>query len=119
VMLIGEAGHVAPPIGAQGLNMSLRDAAVAAELVASAIEHGNDPGGPAVLRDYDARRRADILPRQWIIDLVNRSLISHLLPLEAGRALSLASLMSFGPLRRYVMARGVGASNDLPIVLRQ
>jgi 2-octaprenyl-6-methoxyphenol hydroxylase len=119
VMLIGEAGHVVPPIGAQGLNMSLRDAAVAAELVASAIEHGNDPGGPAVLRDYDARRRADILPRQWVIDLVNRSLISHFLPLEAGRALSLASLMSFGPLRRYVMARGVGASNDLPIVLCQ
>src|SRR5437763_3904841 len=30
VMLIGEAGHVVPPVGAQGLNMSLRDAALAA-----------------------------------------------------------------------------------------
>ena len=29
VILIGEAAHVVPPIGAQGLNMSLRDAALA------------------------------------------------------------------------------------------
>ncbi len=31
VALIGEAGHVMPPIGAQGLNLSFRDAAVLAE----------------------------------------------------------------------------------------
>ena len=30
LILIGEAAHVVPPIGAQGLNMSLRDAALAA-----------------------------------------------------------------------------------------
>ena len=33
VILIGEAAHVVPPIGAQGLNMSLRDAALAADLI--------------------------------------------------------------------------------------
>lgn len=108
VMLIGEAGHVVPPIGAQGLNMSLRDAAVAAELITEAIGRGVDPGEPAVLARYDERRRADIVPRQSIIDLMNRSLISHFLPLEAGRAAGLAALRNFGPLRRLVMERGAG-----------
>jgi 2-octaprenyl-6-methoxyphenol hydroxylase len=43
VMLIGEAAHVVPPVGAQGLNMSLRDAAHAAELVIDAVSAGGDP----------------------------------------------------------------------------
>ena len=118
VMLIGEAGHVVPPIGAQGLNMSLRDAAVAAELIAEAIGHGDDPGDPAVLARYDQHRRVDILPRQSIIDLMNRSLVSHFLPLEAGRAAGLAALKSFAPLRRFVMERGIGLESDLPAAMR-
>lgn len=43
IVLVGEAGHVMPPIGAQGLNLSFRDAAVLAELVAAAIEAGRIP----------------------------------------------------------------------------
>ena len=118
IMLIGEAGHVVPPVGAQGLNMSLRDAAVAAELIADALRRGDDPGSPRLLSQYDDRRRGDIIATQSVIDLVNQSLISHLLPLEAGRALSLAALTSFGPLRRYVMARGIGSGHDLPFTMQ-
>jgi 2-octaprenyl-6-methoxyphenol hydroxylase len=33
VLLVGEAAHVFPPIGAQGLNLGLRDAATVGELV--------------------------------------------------------------------------------------
>jgi 2-octaprenyl-6-methoxyphenol hydroxylase len=119
VMLIGEAGHVVPPVGAQGLNMSLRDAAYAAELIGDAIGRGDDPGSSAVLAEYDARRLGDIMPRQSVIDFMNRSLISHLLPLEAGRALGLSALKTFGPLRRYVMERGLGLSRDLPTAMRE
>jgi 2-octaprenyl-6-methoxyphenol hydroxylase len=118
VMLVGEAGHVVPPIGAQGLNLSFRDAATAAELISHAVRQGEDPGDPAVLSAYDNRRRADILPRQSIVDLMNRSLISHFLPLEAGRALGLAALSGFGPLRRYVMEHGTGLSGDLAMTMR-
>ena len=44
--LVGEAGHVFPPIGAQGLNLGLRDCAHLAEAVAGG---GDDPGAPGVL----------------------------------------------------------------------
>jgi 2-octaprenyl-6-methoxyphenol hydroxylase len=118
VMLIGEAGHVVPPIGAQGLNLSFRDAATAAELISHAVERGDDPGDDALLMDYENRRRADVVPRQSVIDLMNRSLISHFLPLEAGRAVGLAALAGFGPLRRYVMEHGTGLSGDSALTMR-
>ena len=42
--LVGEAAHILPPIGAQGLNLGLRDAATLADCVGEARKHGGDPG---------------------------------------------------------------------------
>lgn len=108
IMLVGETAHVVPPIGAQGLNMSLRDGAGAAALIAEAKADGRDPGAPDALALYDRQRRADVEPRQSIIDMMNRSLLLGMLPLDAGRAASLAILKSFAPLRQFVMRRGLG-----------
>ena len=113
-LLIGEAGHVVPPIGAQGLNMSLRDAAQAADLIAASA----DPGADSVMRDYDALRRRDVAPRQQAIDLMNRSLLSGFLVMEGARAASLAMLRSFAPLRHFVMRRGLGTAGPLPHAMR-
>jgi len=113
-LLIGEAAHVVPPIGAQGLNMSLRDAAQAAELMA---DH-DDPGHPDVLHGYDLLRRRDVQPRQQAIDLMNRSLLSGFMALETGRAASLALLSAFAPLRRYVMRQGLAPVAGLPRIMR-
>lgn len=108
VMLTGEAAHTVPPIGAQGLNMSFRDAEDAITLAAQARERGEDIGAPSLLVEYDQRRQRDVRPRQTVIDLMNRSLLSAYLPLEAGRAAGLATLASFGPLRRFAMTMGLG-----------
>lgn len=105
IMLIGEAAHVVPPIGAQGLNMSFRDAADAAGLISGEA----DPGAPDVLADYDAMRRRDIQPRQQVIDLMNRSLLSGFMPMEAGRVAGLTLLAQFAPLRRAAMRYGLAA----------
>ena len=114
IMLIGEAAHVVPPIGAQGLNLSLRDAAQAAELIAGE----DDPGQPSILAEYDALRRRDIQPRQQAIDLMNRSLLSGFLALETGRAIGLGLLAQFGPLRRAVMQYGLAPASGLPRAMR-
>jgi 2-octaprenyl-6-methoxyphenol hydroxylase len=108
VMLIGEAAHIVPPIGAQGLNMSFRDAHDAVALIAAERDKGGDFGGDFVLSDYDARRQRDVRPRQAVIDLMNRSLLSGYLPLDAGRAAGFAALASFAPLRRFAMSVGLG-----------
>lgn len=110
IMLIGEAAHVVPPIGAQGLNMSLRDAAFAADC----IQGADDPGAQLLLAEYDRLRRRDIQPRQQVIDLMNRSLLSGFLASQGGRAAGLALIASFPPLRRYMMRQGIGTALDLP-----
>jgi 2-octaprenyl-6-methoxyphenol hydroxylase len=108
VMLIGETAHVVPPIGAQGLNMSLRDAQDAVGLISAARDNSQDVGAARVLADYDRRRQLDVRPRQAVIDLMNRSLLSGYLPMEAGRAAGLTALASFAPLRRFAMSMGLG-----------
>jgi 2-octaprenyl-6-methoxyphenol hydroxylase len=110
IALIGEAAHVLPPIGAQGLNMGLRDAADIADIVAEAVISGEDPGSPPVLKRYDSARRADVISRTLIIDIANRSLLSDFLPMQSLRAAGLHLVGSWGPLRRLAMREGLAPS---------
>jgi 2-octaprenyl-6-methoxyphenol hydroxylase len=110
VALLGEAAHVVPPIGAQGLNMGLRDAADLADIVERAIASAEDPGSPQVLARYDLARRADVLSRTFVIDMANRSLLSDFLPMQSLRAAGLHLIGSIGPLRRLAMREGLAPS---------
>lgn len=110
VALVGEAAHVIPPIGAQGLNMGLRDAADLADIVGRALESGEDPGSPTALKRYDSARRADIASRTFAIDIANRSLLSGFLPMQGLRAAGLHLIGGFGPLRRLAMREGLAPS---------
>jgi 2-octaprenyl-6-methoxyphenol hydroxylase len=110
VVLIGEAAHVIPPIGAQGLNLGLRDAADIGDLVRDAIAAGKDPGASSVLQRYDFARRADVLSRTFVIDVANRSLLSDFLPMQSLRAAGLHLIGSIGPLRRLAMREGLAPS---------
>jgi 2-octaprenyl-6-methoxyphenol hydroxylase len=110
VALVGEAAHVVPPIGAQGLNMGLRDAADLADIVGRAMASGEDPGSPQVLTRYDSVRRADVLSRTFVIDMANRSLLSDFLPMQSLRAAGLHLIGSIGPLRRLAMREGLAPS---------
>ncbi|WP_338687864.1 UbiH/UbiF family hydroxylase [Bradyrhizobium sp. 26S5] len=110
IALVGESAHVLPPIGAQGLNMGLRDAADIAEIVGQAIARGEDPGAPNVLSRYQAARRPDVASRTWAIDIANRSLLSDFLGVQTARAAGLHLIGSFGPLRRLAMREGLAPS---------
>ncbi|MGY3608026.1 MULTISPECIES: UbiH/UbiF family hydroxylase [unclassified Bradyrhizobium] len=110
VALVGESAHVVPPIGAQGLNLGLRDAADIARLAGEALAHGEDPGSPQVLARYQSARRGDIMSRTFVIDLANRSLLSDFLPMQSIRATGLHLIGSIGPLRRLAMREGLAPS---------
>ena len=119
IILAGEAAHVVPPIGAQGLNMSLRDGAMAAELIGDAYRSGQDVGGDIVLKQYDTNRRRDVWPRQKIIDLMNRSLLSKLPFVHDARALGLSLVDRISPLRNAVMREGIAPTENLPRIMQQ
>ena len=107
VALVGESAHVVPPIGAQGLNMGLRDAADIADIAGEALSRGEDPGSPAVLARYQSARRADVASRLIAIDVANRSLLSDFIGMQSLRAVGMHLLGSFGPLRRLAMREGL------------
>jgi 2-octaprenyl-6-methoxyphenol hydroxylase len=110
IVLVGEAAHVLPPIGAQGLNMGLRDARDIADIVGTALTAGEDPGAPAVLTRFEQARRSDISSRTFAIDMANRSLLSDLLPVQAMRAVGMQLIGSVGPIRRLAMREGLAPS---------
>jgi 2-octaprenyl-6-methoxyphenol hydroxylase len=103
-ILVGEAAHVFPPIGAQGLNLGLRDVATLDRLPPQ-----SDPGDLVFLAAYDRQRRTDIVTRTAAVDALNRTLLTGFLPAQAVRGLGLFLLDRVGPLRRAVMRQGVAA----------
>ena len=118
IALVGEAAHVLAPIGAQGLNLGLRDAATIAELVVAAHRAGRDIGGADVTSRYDRMRRTDVGSRTLAINLLNRSLLSDFLPVQSARGLGLYLLDRIGPLRRAVMREGVAPAAGQPRLMR-
>jgi len=103
-VLIGEAAHVFPPIGAQGLNLGIRDIADLASVTAA---HLDDPGSPAALGAYNRRRKLDVTARSTAVNLLNGSLLSSLLPAQMVRSVGLAALDAFAPLRGFFMREGL------------
>lgn len=101
--LIGEAAHVFPPIGAQGLNLGLRDVAALRDAVAGA----GDPGEADALSAYDRSRQADVRLRTGAVDALNRTLLTDLLPADLMRGAGLLALSRIAPLRRLVMRQGL------------
>ena len=107
IALVGEAAHVIPPIGAQGLKLGLRVAVTIAEIAGRARDEGRDIGGDDLLIGYDRARRGDVASRGLVIDIANRTLLSDFLPLQGLRGFGLYALDRIGPLRRAVMREGV------------
>ncbi|MCL4765907.1 MAG: FAD-dependent monooxygenase [Hyphomicrobiaceae bacterium] len=114
VALVGEAGHVIPPIGAQGLNLGLRDAAALADCVAAAMAKAEDIGGPETMRRYHEWRKGDVESRILAVDLMNRTLLSTLLPVSLLRGFGLHVIRAFGPLKRELIRRGLEPAGPRP-----
>jgi 2-octaprenyl-6-methoxyphenol hydroxylase len=112
IVLVGEAGHLLPPIGAQGLNLGIRDAATIAELVADARRAGADLGGREILEAYEMRRRPDVQARAIAVEAMNRSLLSDFLPVHALRGVGLELASRVGFFRRALMQQGLGPQDS-------
>jgi 2-octaprenyl-6-methoxyphenol hydroxylase len=103
--LLAEAAHVVPPIGAQGLNMSLADLACLLELAEA------DParlGDAKMLDSYHRRRHLDVQARVSGINALNRASMLEGQALRDLRAGALNALYSLAPLRKTLMKAGLG-----------
>ncbi|MEM8570069.1 MAG: FAD-dependent monooxygenase [Pseudomonadota bacterium] len=112
--LIAEAAHVVPPIGAQGLNMSLRDVAVLRDLCVEARAGGKDIGDRELLRHYHLKRHPDILTRVAGVDALNRAAIQNLQVFRDLRLTGLRAIHGIQPVRRTAMQLGLGVRAQGP-----
>lgn len=101
--LMAEAAHVVPPIGAQGLNMSLADLAALLDLARS-----HELGSQAMLDAYHRRRHPEVKARVLGVDALNRVAMLGAPPLRDLRAAALNALYSWPALRKTLMKAGLG-----------
>ena len=105
VALIAEAAHVVPPIGAQGLNMSLGDLRALLDL---ACDSRDDPGNQALLDNFHKQRHGEVQTRVTGIDMLNRASMAEKQILRDVRAGGLNALYSLKPVRKTLMQMGLG-----------
>lgn len=107
--LMAEAAHVVPPIGAQGLNMSLGDLGCLLDLFAP----GSAPLGDAdALARYDRTRRPDVNARVFGVGMLNRMSMVNAQPLRDLRKVGLGLIHGLSPVRRGMMRAGLGARGE-------
>lgn len=114
--LIGETAHVFPPVGAQGLNLSMRDIADLARVLAEAKARQQDIGAASVLANYERKRRGDIRERTGAVDALNRSLLTDFLPVQVARSTGMYLAGKVGPFRRFLMREGIAPQAGIPFL---
>lgn len=107
--LIAEAAHVLSPIGAQGLNLSLRDCASLISMIEKAHKLGLDIGSHTLLKEFENERMSDISMRVRGTDILNRAVKFLPEPLKQFRRLGLKIAGGFTPLRHSLMQEGLRA----------
>ncbi|NJL02311.1 MAG: FAD-dependent hydroxylase [Spirulinaceae cyanobacterium SM2_1_0] len=113
--LIGDAAHCCHPVGGQGLNLGIRDAAALAQVLQAAAAQGQDLGDLAILRQYERWRQRE----NWLIlgftDLLDRLFSNRWLPIVAARRFGLGLLRRVPPLRRFALRLMTGLLGRQPL----
>ncbi|HTJ56848.1 MAG TPA: FAD-dependent monooxygenase [Devosiaceae bacterium] len=107
VVLVGEAAHAFPPIGAQGLNLGLRDVADLGAALAG-VKADEEGWARQASEDYARRRAGDLTRTGATVDALFRSLLAEMLPAQVLRAGGLWALKLLPGLRRQATKIGLG-----------
>jgi 2-octaprenyl-6-methoxyphenol hydroxylase len=119
-VLLGNAAHAIHPIGAQGFNLGLRDAAVLAEVLADALADAGtvdgsiDFGNPAVLRRYSDWRAPDQQATVAWSDGLARVFANPSGLAAAARTAGMLAHAFIPPLRRQLAIRAMGFRGRTP-----
>ena len=119
VALIGDAAHTVHPLAGQGINLAFMDAAALVDLIGAAIEAGDDPGEPAVLRRYERWRKAEALPAMALLDGIKRLFQGGNETRSRLRRAGLGLVESSAPLKRLLMQRALGIAGEVPASVRR
>lgn len=97
--LIGDAAHCCHPVGGQGMNLGIRDAAALAQVLHDAHQRGEDIGDIRILKRYERWRKTENLVILGFTDVLDRLFSNRWLPVVAVRRLGLWGLRTVQPLK--------------------
>lgn len=118
VVVLGNAAHSLHPIAGQGFNLTLRDVAVLAELLAERARGQHDLGELSVLRAYLEARRADQARVIGATDALARLFANDFPPLVCARNMALKILESVPGLKSPLAQAAMGLSGTAPNLVR-
>lgn len=117
-VLIGNAAQAIHPVGAQGFNLGLRDAAVLAGLLADAAAGGRDPGAESLLQAYALARQDDRKATTGLSHALAEVTGVRALPARWLRSLALLAADRVEPLREHLLLGGMGYRGATPALAR-
>jgi 2-octaprenylphenol hydroxylase len=119
VALVGDAAHAVHPLAGQGINLAFLDAAALVDVLGAALEAGDDPGEPGVLRRYERWRKAEALPALALVDGLKRLFFGGN-PLQSRlRQGALGLAQSSVTAKRLFMQRALGVAGEVPASVRR
>ena len=105
VMLVGESAHVIPPIGAQGLNLGLRDIITFYNILLDS--NAKDPGAKTILSSYNNMRWLDIYKRYKSVNLLYQSMMNNNVGYSALRNIGFLTLNKSKKVRNILLTEGL------------
>ncbi|ALF55837.1 2-octaprenyl-6-methoxyphenyl hydroxylase [Nostoc piscinale CENA21] len=112
--LVGDAAHNCHPVGGQGLNLGIRDAAALAQVIQTAHKKGEDIGKIQVLKRYERWRKLENLTILGFTDLLDRMFSNQILPLVAVRRLGLWLMQRVPVLKVFALKLMIGLKGRSP-----
>ncbi|HYW18946.1 MAG TPA: FAD-dependent hydroxylase [Nodularia sp. (in: cyanobacteria)] len=117
--LIGDAAHNCHPVGGQGLNLGIRDAAALAQVLQTAHEAGEDIGNVKILKRYERWRKLENLTILGFTDLLDRMFSNNFLPLVILRRLGLGMMRRIPVLKVFALKLMIGLKGRTPELARR
>ncbi len=112
--LIGDAAHCCHPVGGQGINMGIRDAAALAQVLQTAHQQGEDISTLKVLKRYERWRKWENLVILGFTDLLDRTFSNNILAIVLLRRLGLGVLQTVLPIKSFALKLMTGLTGRVP-----
>ncbi|MBO3462405.1 FAD-dependent hydroxylase [Aetokthonos hydrillicola Thurmond2011] len=112
--LVGDAAHNCHPVGGQGLNLGIRDAAALAQVIQEAHLKGEDIGDLQNLKRYERWRQKENLTILGFTDLLDRMFSNNFFPIVIVRRLSLEILRRVPMLKIMTLKLMIGLFGRTP-----
>ncbi|WP_431629587.1 FAD-dependent hydroxylase [Alkalinema pantanalense] len=112
--LIGDAAHCCHPVGGQGMNLGIRDAAALVEVIRTAHSRGEDFANLKVLKRYERWRMVENVIVLAFTDLLDRLFSNRILPIVGLRRMGLWILGNIQPIKTQVLRLMLGLTGRSP-----